>query len=43
VIFCIIEWIRIKPINRKVEAAIHFAGIVLIFGFAILVDLLKLF
>ncbi len=43
VIFCIIEWIRKKPINRKVEAAIHFAGIVLIFGFAILVDLLKLF
>ena len=43
VIFCIIEWIRKKPINRKVEAAIHFAGIVLIFGFAVLVDLLKLF
>lgn len=43
VIFCIIEWIRKKPINRKVETAIHFAGIIFIFGFAILVDLLKLF
>ena len=43
VIFCIIEWIRKKPINRKVEAIIHFAGIILIFGFAILVDVLQLF
>lgn len=43
VIFCIIEWIRKKPVNRKVETAIHFAGIVLIFGFAILVDVLQLF
>ncbi len=43
VIFCIIEWIRKKPINRKVEAIINFAGIVFLFGFAILIDLLKLF
>jgi regulator of sigma E protease len=43
VIFCIIEWIRKKPVNRKVEAIINFAGIVLLFGFAILIDLLKLF
>ena len=43
VIFCLIEWIRKKPVNRKVEAIIHFAGIVLIFGFAIVVDLLHLF
>ena len=43
VIFCIIEWIRKKPVNRKVEAAIHFAGIIFLFGFAILVDLLQLF
>lgn len=41
VIFCIIEWIRKKPINRKVEAIIHFAGIIVLFGFAILVDLLQ--
>ncbi len=43
VIFCLIEWIRRKPVNRKVEAIIHFAGIILLFGFAILVDLLQLF
>ena len=43
VIFCIIEWIRKKPINRKIETAIHFAGIIFLFGFAILIDLLKLF
>lgn len=43
VIFCIIEWIRKKPINRKVEMMIHFIGIIFLFGFAILVDLLQLF
>ena len=43
IIFCIIEWIRKKPINRKVEAIINFAGIVFLLGFAILIDLLKLF
>ena len=43
VIFCAIEWIRKKPINRKVETIIHLAGIVFLFGFAILVDLLQLF
>ena len=43
VIFCLIEWIRKKPVNRKVEAIIHFIGIIFLFGFAILVDLLQLF
>ena len=43
VIFCIIEWIRKKPVNRKVEAMIHFGGIIVLFGFAILVDILQLF
>ena len=43
VIFCLIEWIRKKPINRKVEAMIHFVGIIFLFGFAILVDVLQLF
>ena len=43
VIFCLIEWIRKKPLNRKVEAIIHFVGIIAIFGFAILVDILHLF
>ena len=43
VIFCLIERIRKKPVNRKVETIIHFIGIIAIFGFAILVDLLQLF
>ncbi len=43
VIFCLIEWIRRKPVNRKVEAIIHFAGIIFLFAFAILVDILQLF
>ena len=41
VIFCIIEWIRKKPVNRNVEAIIHFIGIIALFAFAILVDILQ--
>ncbi len=41
VIFCIIEWIRKKPVNRKVEAIINFIGLIALFGFAILVDLMQ--
>lgn len=43
VIFCVIEWTRKKPVNRKVETIIHLAGIIFLFGFAILVDILQLF
>ncbi|MBR2441896.1 MAG: site-2 protease family protein [Clostridia bacterium] len=43
VIFCLIEWIRKKPVNRKVETMILFIGIIFLFGFAILVDILQLF
>ena len=43
VIFCLIEWIRKKPVNRKIETLIHFIGIIFLFGFAILVDILQLF
>ena len=43
VIFCLIEWIRKKPVNRKVETIIHLIGICVLFGFAILVDILQLF
>ena len=42
-LFVTIEWVRGKPVNRKVEGIIHFAGLVLLFGFAIMVDLLKIF
>ncbi len=39
VVFTTIEWIRGKPINRKVEAVIHFVGFVLLMCFAVFVDL----
>lgn len=41
VVFTIIEWIRGKPISRKVEAIIHAVGFVFLLGFAILVDILQ--
>ncbi|MGN0819655.1 MAG: M50 family metallopeptidase [Christensenellaceae bacterium] len=42
-VFVLIEWIRKKPINRRVEGMIHTIGLFALLGFAILVDLLKLF
>ncbi len=42
IVFVIIEWIAGKPINRKVEAWINGIGLILLLGFVILVDLLKL-
>lgn len=41
VVFTAIEWIRKKPISRKVEAVIHAVGFVLLLGFAVLVDILQ--
>lgn len=41
VVFTVIEWVRGKPISRKVEAIIHAVGFVLLLGFAVLVDLLQ--
>lgn len=43
VVFTLIEWVRGKPINRKVEAVIHTVGFLLLIGFAVLVDILQLF
>ena len=43
IVFCIIEWIRKKPVNRKVETIIHLAGLIFLFGFTILIDILHLF
>ncbi len=42
VVFVLIEWIFGKPINRKVEAIIHTVGIIILFAFAILCDILNL-
>ena len=43
VVFTLIEWVRGKPVPRKVEGAIHVTGFVLLLAFAVLVDLLHLF
>lgn len=40
VVFTGIEWVRGKPINRKVENLIHFIGLIVLFGLAILLDIL---
>lgn len=40
VVFTTIEWVRGKPINRKVENTIHFVGLFLLFGLTILLDIL---
>ena len=45
-LFLCIEAVRRKPINRKIEAYVNFAGIVLLFAFMIVVtfkDIVKLF
>lgn len=41
IVFCIIEWIRRKPISRKIEGVIHGIGFIFIFGFAVIVDILQ--
>ena len=40
VLFTLIEWIRGKPINRRVENIIHFVGLAILFGLVILIDIL---
>ena len=42
-VFVLIEGIRRKPINRELEAKIHTFGLLFLFGFVILVDILQLF
>ena len=42
-VFVLIEWIRKKPINRNVEATIHFVGLIVLIGFAIFVDVFRMF
>ena len=39
-VFVAIEWIFRKPINRKVEGYIHTIGMLVLFAFVIVVDLL---
>ena len=42
-VFVLIEWIRKKPVNRKVEGTIHAVGLVALLLFAVLIDLVKCF
>ncbi len=41
VVFTLIEWIIGRPINRKVEAIIHFVGLIALFAFAIFADIFQ--
>ena len=41
VLFTTIEWIRKKPINRRIENIIHTVGLAVLFGLVILVDILQ--
>lgn len=42
-VFTIIEWIRKKPLNKKIEGIIHFAGLIVLFAFAIFADVIQIF
>ncbi|MBQ7884885.1 MAG: site-2 protease family protein [Clostridia bacterium] len=42
VVFTTIEWIRGKPIKRKVENAIHGWGIICLFAFVIIIDIIHM-
>lgn len=43
VVFTVIEWIRGKPISRRVEGLIHAIGFAIILAFALIVDLQRCF
>ena len=42
-VFTTIEWIRGKPVNRKVEGYIHMVGMLVLFALVIFVDIYHLF
>ncbi|MDR1092833.1 MAG: site-2 protease family protein [Clostridiales bacterium] len=43
IVFCIIEWIRGKPVKRSVEAWIHAIGLFVLLGFIVVADILQIF
>ena len=43
VLFVLIEWIFRKPVPRDIEAKIHNFGLMALFGFVIIIDILHLF
>lgn len=42
VIFTLVEWIRGKPVNKTVESYIHAIGLIVLFAFVIIVDIIHL-
>lgn len=42
-VFVIIEWIRKKPVPRKIEGTIHAVGLIVLLLFSLSIDLIKLF
>lgn len=42
-VFVIIEWVRGKPINRKLEAKIHMIGIICLLAFVVFADIFWFF
>ena len=40
IVFTIIEWVRGKPINRKVEGYLHGVGLILLLIFVVVIDLI---
>lgn len=42
-VFTTIEWVRGKPIPRKIEGAIHTGGIIFLFALVIILDIIKIF
>lgn len=42
-VFVLIEWIFRKPVPRNIEAKIHGIGLLVLFGFVIIVDILHFF
>lgn len=43
VVFTTIEWIRKKPIKRSIETWIHFIGLIILFAFVIIIDIIHFF
>ncbi|MBD5132273.1 MAG: PDZ domain-containing protein [Clostridiales bacterium] len=41
IVFTVIEWIRKKPINRKVQGIINFVGLIVLLLFVLIVDILS--
>lgn len=40
IVFVLIEWIRGKPVNPKVESMIHFIGLIVLLAFVVVIDIL---